>query len=43
VFVDDMLENVAAAQALGMRGVRFINTAQAVAEIKRYLDDQAQI
>ena len=42
VFVDDMAENVATAQSLGMRGVQFKNTAQAIAEIKRYLDDQAQ-
>lgn len=42
VFVDDMADNVTAAQALGMRGVRFVSTAQAIAEIKRYLDEQAQ-
>jgi epoxide hydrolase-like predicted phosphatase len=40
VFVDDMAENVAAAQSLGMHGVQFMNTAQAIAETKRYLDEQ---
>jgi len=40
VFVDDMAENVAAAQALGMGGIQFKNTAQAIAEIKQYLDGQ---
>ena len=37
VFVDDMLVNVQAAQSLGMKGVQFKNTEQAIAEIKRYL------
>jgi putative hydrolase of the HAD superfamily len=37
VFVDDMLVNVEAAQSLGMKGVQFKNTEQAIAEIKRYL------
>ncbi len=38
IFVDDMPENVAAASALGMRGIQFQNTAQAIAEVRRYLD-----
>ena len=37
VFVDDVLENVQAAQSLGMKGVQFKNTEQAIAEIKRYI------
>ena len=37
VFVYDVLENVQAAQGLGMKGVQFKNTEQAIAEIKRYL------
>jgi len=39
VFVDDMARNVAAAQALGMRGILFQSTAQTIAEIKQYLDE----
>jgi len=38
VFVDDMLENVEAARALGMCGVQFQNTAQTIADVKRCLD-----
>ena len=38
IFVDDMPENTQAADALGMRGVRFKNTAQAIAEVKKYLE-----
>jgi epoxide hydrolase-like predicted phosphatase len=37
VFVDDVLVNVEAARALGMCGVQFQNTAQAIAEVKRCL------
>ena len=40
VFVDDMARNVAAAQALGMRGIQFQSTAQTIAEIKQYLDER---
>lgn len=39
VFVDDVLENVEAAQALGMKGVRFVNSAQAREAIAGMLDD----
>ena len=42
VFVDDMLVNVEAAQALGMRGVQFKNTEQTISEIRRYLDGDNQ-
>ena len=42
VFVDDMLVNVEAAQALGMRGVQFKNTGQTITEIRRYLNDYNQ-
>jgi len=38
VFVDDVAENVAAAQALGMRGIQFKSTAQTMDEIQRCLD-----
>ena len=38
VFVDDVLENVEAARALGMCSVQFQNTAQAIADVKRCLD-----
>jgi putative hydrolase of the HAD superfamily len=40
VFVDDMERNVAAAQALGMGGIQFKSTAQTIAEIEQYLDEQ---
>ena len=40
VFVDDMAQNVAAAQALGMGGIQFKSTAQTIVEIKQYLDEQ---
>ena len=40
VFVDDMAQNVAAAQALGMVGIQFKSTAQTIVEIKQYLDEQ---
>jgi epoxide hydrolase-like predicted phosphatase len=42
VFVDDMAQNVAAAQALGMGGIQFKSTAQTIAEIEQYLDEQHQ-
>jgi epoxide hydrolase-like predicted phosphatase len=42
VFVDDMLVNVEAAQALGMRGIQFKNTEQTITEIRRCLDDYNQ-
>ena len=38
LFVDDMEENVEAARAIGMRGIRFGNTRQAIAEIQKHLD-----
>jgi epoxide hydrolase-like predicted phosphatase len=39
VFVDDVLENVQAAQSLGMKGVQFKNTQQTIKEVIGYLDD----
>jgi len=39
VFVDDVLGNVEAAQALGMKGVQFKHTEQTIHEIRRYLDE----
>ena len=38
VFVDDVLENVQAAQSLGMKGVQFKSTQQTIKEIMEYLD-----
>ncbi|MDE3087830.1 MAG: HAD family phosphatase [Chloroflexota bacterium] len=39
VFVDDVAENVDAARAVGMRGVQFKSTAQAIAEVRSHLND----
>jgi epoxide hydrolase-like predicted phosphatase len=41
VFVDDMLPNVEAAQALGMKGIQYKTTEQTIAEIKEYLDEHS--
>ena len=38
VFVDDVLVNVQAAQALSMKGVQYRDTPQAIAEIQGYLE-----
>jgi epoxide hydrolase-like predicted phosphatase len=38
VFVDDVHENVEAAQAIGMAGVRFVSTEQTIADIEQYLE-----
>lgn len=38
VFVDDMPENIAACQALGMRGVHFKTAGQALADVKNLLN-----
>lgn len=38
IFVDDLGENIAAARALGMRGVQFENTPQAIAAVRSQLD-----
>jgi len=40
VFVDDMLVNVEAAQALGMKGVLCQDTLQTIRDIKQCLDEQ---
>lgn len=37
IFIDDVLGNVEAAQAIGMAGIRFENTEQTIAEIERRL------
>jgi epoxide hydrolase-like predicted phosphatase len=37
VFVDDFEENVAGAQAIGMQGIRFVSTAQAMADVRSLL------
>ena len=38
VFLDDRLENVEAAQAVGLRAIHFRDNAQAIAEVRVYLD-----
>ena len=38
VFVDDFAENVEGARAVGMRGVLFRDSAQAMAEVEEHLD-----
>ncbi len=38
VFVDDMPENIAACQALGMQGVQFQTAGQVLADVKQLLD-----
>jgi epoxide hydrolase-like predicted phosphatase len=37
IFVDDMPENIAACEAIGMKGVRFRNVEQVMADIKKLL------
>jgi epoxide hydrolase-like predicted phosphatase len=39
VFVDDMEKNARGAGAVGMCGIQFKNTAQAIAEVQEYLDE----
>ena len=39
VFVDDLLENVEAARALGMCGVQCKTAAQTIVDIERCLDE----
>jgi epoxide hydrolase-like predicted phosphatase len=39
IFVDDMLVNVQAAQALGMKGVQLLDTRQTIKEIQANLDE----
>ena len=38
IFIDDMPGNVEAAQAIGMAGIRFVNTEQTIKDIERILD-----
>ena len=38
IFLDDRLENVEAAQAVGLRAVHFRDNVQAIAEMRAYLD-----
>ncbi|MBN1886860.1 MAG: HAD family phosphatase [Thermoflexales bacterium] len=38
VFVDDVEANVEGARAVGMRGVRFETTAQTIAQVREYLE-----
>ncbi len=37
IFVDDVAQNVQGAQAVGICGVQFFNTAQAIAEVEQWL------
>ncbi|MBN2499662.1 MAG: HAD family phosphatase [Anaerolineales bacterium] len=37
VFIDDMPENIAAAKAVGMHGIRFVSKAQALADLEALL------
>lgn len=39
IFIDDVLENIESARAIGMHGVQFQDTAQAIAEVRQYLGD----
>jgi putative hydrolase of the HAD superfamily len=40
IFIDDVQENVEAAQAIGMAAIRFENTEQTMTKIERYLNHQ---
>jgi FMN phosphatase YigB (HAD superfamily) len=40
IFVDDFLENIEAANAVGIHGVRFATTEQAMAEVVTLLEMQ---
>jgi epoxide hydrolase-like predicted phosphatase len=40
VFVDDMAENAQGARAVGMWGIHFKGSEQAIAEVQKYLDGQ---
>ena len=37
VFIDDMPDNIAAAKAVGMHGIRFVSREQALAELEALL------
>jgi epoxide hydrolase-like predicted phosphatase len=39
VFVDDLVENVKGARAVGMWGIQFTSTEQAIAEVQEYLNE----
>lgn len=41
IFLDDIAENVTAAQVLGMIALRFTNTQEAIAGIQRYIEESA--
>jgi glucose-1-phosphatase len=38
IFVDDMVENIQAANQIGIHGVQFLNTQQAINAVKKLLD-----
>ena len=39
IFIDDVLENIESARAVGMRGVQFKDTTQAIMEVRKYLGE----
>jgi epoxide hydrolase-like predicted phosphatase len=42
IFVDDLAENIEAANALGIHGIRFENTRQAIQDVRRLLDGSSR-
>ena len=42
IFVDDLVENVHGAQAVGMRSVRFESTEQTIAAVREFLDGRVE-
>ena len=42
IFVDDLVENVHGAQAVGMRSIRFESTEQTIAAVREFLDGRVE-
>ncbi len=42
VFVDDVAENIAGAEAVGMRGIRFLNPDQAMGKVRELLESSTR-
>jgi epoxide hydrolase-like predicted phosphatase len=40
IFIDDLAINIQAARQMGIRSVQFSNTAQAIAEVNRHLEEE---